>query len=79
MRPARKYLLPLIFIFAGYEAFMHWHSEYPTVLDLLNNKVPIFMQKTMWKTILSVLVAIVRTKFKRRITEEKKLLSDLKK
>lgn len=37
------------------------------------------MQKTMWKTILSVLVSIVRTKFKRRVTEEKSLLADLKK
>lgn len=69
MKPARKYLLPLIFGFAGYEAFMHFHPEYPTAIDFINNKIPIFMQKTMWKTVLSILTAIIRTKYKRKVTE----------
>lgn len=69
MRPARKYILPLIVLFAGYEFFMHFHPQVTTVLDLLHNKIPIFLQKAILKNLLSIFIAIIRTKFSRSLTQ----------
>lgn len=77
LRPARKYLLPLILLFGGYELFIHFHPEVVTIIDLLHNKLPIFLQKAIIKHLLSVLVAIIRTKFSRKLTLEKNLLKQL--
>jgi hypothetical protein len=40
-----------------------------TLIDLFNNKIPLFTQKMIFKTMLSVLIAIIRTKYKRKITK----------
>ena len=72
-------MLPLIIVFAGYESFMHFHPEVTTLIDLVHNKIPIFMQKTILKSFLSVFIAIIRTKFSRALTTEKKLLKNLDK
>ena len=56
---------------------MHYHPEVTTVIDLIHNKVPIFIQKVILKNLLSVFVAIIRTKFSRSLTKEKKLLKRL--
>ena len=57
--------------------FMHFHPEITTVFDLLHNKIPIFIQKAILKNLLSVFIAIIRTKFSRSLTQEKKLLNTL--
>lgn len=79
MKPSRKILIPLIIIFALYEALMHTHPEVMTIIDVFSNKIPIFMQKTILKTILSTVIAIIRTKYLRRMTPEKKALAALEK
>lgn len=79
MKPARKILLPLIALFAGYEFYIHFHPEVTTVLDLLHSKLPIFLQKVILKTMLSTLVSIIRTKYMRKNTDERKLFRDLEK
>jgi len=43
----------------------------------LHNKLPIFVQKALLKTMLSTFITIVRTKFVKRVTEEKKLIKEL--
>jgi len=58
-----------------YEAYIHINPSTITVIDLISNKIPIFIQKTILKTILSTLVAIIRTKYSRKVTLEKKSLS----
>lgn len=63
MKPARKILLPLIVLFAAYEAYIHFHPETTTFIDLLYDKLPIFMQKKILKTMLSTFIAIIRAKF----------------
>ena len=79
LRPARKYILPLIIIFGAYEMFIHFHPEITTVFDFMHNKIPIFLQKAILKNFLSVFIAIIRTKFSRSLTQEKKLLNSLDK
>ena len=71
LRPARKFIIPLTFLFGAYEFYIHFYPQTPTFIDFMNNKVPIFQQKTMLKNILSVLVAAIRTKYMRRKTPEK--------
>ena len=66
MKPARKILLPTIIMFAAYEFYIHFHPEVTTAIDLVHNKLPIFMQKKILKTMLSIFVAIIRAKFLRR-------------
>lgn len=68
LRGARKIILPLIFITGGYEYLVHTHPEYPTVIDLINSKIPIFIQKKILKTILTTLISIIRTKYLKRKT-----------
>ena len=72
-------MLPLIAIFALYEASMHFSPKTITVFDLLDDKIPLFVQKAMLKTFLSVIIAIIRTKHLRKLTSEKVLLSELQK
>ena len=79
LKPSRLYIIPLTFIFGFYELYIHYNPQVPTAIDFMNNKVPIFVQKTILKNILAVLVAAIRTKFLRRKTPEKKLLDELDK
>ena len=79
LRPSRKYIIFLTLLFGAYEMYIHFHPETMTIIDLLNDKVPIFIQKNIIKNILAILVAAVRTKFSRKKTPEKNLLSELKK
>jgi hypothetical protein len=68
MKPARKILLPVIILFAAYEFFIHFHPEVITVIDLLHNKIPIFIQKKILKSMLSTFVAIIRAKYLKKET-----------
>jgi hypothetical protein len=68
MRPARKILLPLIFMFGAYEFYIHYNPGIITIIDLLNDKIPLFLQKTILKTMLSTLIAIVRAKYSKKVT-----------
>ena len=58
---------------------MHTHPTTPTLIDLAHDKTPIFVQKTILKNILAVLVAIIRTKYLRKKTKEKVILSEIEK
>lgn len=77
LKPSRKYILLLTFVFGFYEMYMHYNPQMPTPIDFINNKVPIFVQKNIMKNILAILVATVRTKFLRRKTPEKEVLDNL--
>lgn len=69
MKPARKVLLPLIIMFAAYEFFIHFSPQIITIFDILHGKLPIFAQKALLKTMLSTFIAIVRSRFVKRVTE----------
>jgi hypothetical protein len=78
MRPARKFILLAIAAFAAYEAYLFHFPTTVTLIDVINDRVPIFLQNAVWKTTLSLLIAIIRTKFKRKLTKEKALLQELR-
>ena len=68
LKPSRKYILPLTFMFGFYELYIHYYPQNPTLIDYINDKVPIFVQKTILKNFIAVLVATIRTKFLRTKT-----------
>jgi hypothetical protein len=66
LRPLRKLLLPLTILFFGYEYFIHENPKLPTVFDLINGKIPIFVQSTLIKRIFCILTAVIRARAMRR-------------
>lgn len=78
LKPSRKYLIPLILLFFGYEWYIYNNPNQTTIIDLINPHIPIFRQVSILKRTLAILVAIVRCLFLKRNTLEKALREELK-
>ena len=71
---SRKYMLVLAVIFLAYEYYIHEHPGEATVIDFIDNKIPLFEQRNIFKRTLIILIAIVRSYFIKKRTEEKVLI-----
>lgn len=74
LRPARKILLPLTLATLVYELSTHWYPHTTTLIDLIDNKMPLFVQGKILRRTLALLIALIRSYYAKMPSEEKKLL-----
>jgi len=72
-------MLALTVSFAVYELFMHEYPKTPTAIDFFYNKVPLFVQRKFMKRALIIWIALIKTYFDKKKTEERTLLDELQK
>lgn len=64
----------MVLVFSFYEYCIHEEPEMTTVIDLITDKMPIFIQSTMIKRAFCILSALIRTYFIRIKNKETILL-----
>lgn len=75
---ARKLMLAITILFLAYDYYIHEHPTQTTIIDLLNNTIPLFEQKDILKRALIIIMAIIHAYFVRRKSEEKLLTNSLR-
>jgi len=70
LRSSRKILLPMTIGFCCYDFLIHQYPNTVTIFDMLDGKIPLFMQSLLLKRIFCILTAIIRTRTMRRKNEE---------
>lgn len=72
-------MLGLTILFLGYELYIHENPKVITVIDLLYNKLPLFTQRKFMKRALIIWLALIRSYYIQKKSEEDVLLAELKK
>ena len=72
-QPARKYMVLLVLAALGYEYYIHEHPHQPTLIDFISPYLPLFTQRNLIKRSLALFLAVIRSYFYRRKTEEQTL------
>lgn len=72
-------MLGLTILFLGYELFIHENPKTMTVIDFLYNKLPLFTQRKFMKRTLIIWLALIRSYYMHKKSEEDILLAELKK
>lgn len=79
LRPSRKILLPITLAFGFYEFYIHWFPGTMTVFDIVDGKIPLFVQSILLKRVFCVLTAIIRTRSMRKKNSEDILIEEISK
>jgi len=77
LKIARRIMLSLTVVFLIYELRVHYNPHESNIIDFINPSFPLFLQQTIYKRTLAILIAVIRTIYLNRESEEKKLLRAL--
>lgn len=61
-------MLAMTVLFFAYEFFMHEYPKSPTIIDLVYDKIPLFIQRKYIRRALIIWLALIRAYFSKKVT-----------